>query len=61
MDNFYHIKSKYLADALAFLGFRYFIFENKLTTNIRSYGFVDNESFRCALSELTSLKNKYKQ
>lgn len=53
---YYAVKKKYLADALNFIGFKYY----KFTDNgITSYSFEDTEDFRSALTQLNNLKNKY--
>jgi len=53
----YEVKKKYLAEALSFLGFKYFkkgFGENTI------YTFENTEKFSKALHELTLLKNKIK-
>ena len=53
----YEVKKKYLAEALSFLGFKYFkkgFGENTI------YTFENTEKFSNALHELTLLKNKIK-
>lgn len=53
---YYEIRKRYLAEALSFLGFRYFKFTND--GNI-IYNFKDTESFRSALTQLNILKSTY--
>lgn len=57
--NLYHIKSKYIANALAVLGFKYYVFDNELSTKVKSYAFIDTELFRSAYADFMSLKSKY--
>jgi len=45
-----------MADALSYLGFRYFKFNDPEGI---SYSFEDNEKFREALNDLLGLKNKF--
>ena len=55
---FYEVKKRYLAEALSFLGFRYYkkgFGENTI------YSFKNTEKFSKALNELTILKNKFKE
>jgi len=53
---YFEIKKKYMADALSYLGFRYFKFNDPEGI---SYSFEDNEKFREALNDLLGLKNKF--
>ena len=53
----FNIKKKYLADALSYLGFRYYKFSNQKTI---LYSFEDNKIFREALNDLLNLKDKFK-
>jgi hypothetical protein len=55
---YYHVNKKYMAFALNFLGFRYYIFSNA-DGNI--YSFEDNEKFRMALTQLNQLRNKLRE
>lgn len=55
---YFEIKKKYLAEALAFLGFRYYKF---CTPECTMYSFVDTEEFRSALNELLKLKSIYRK
>lgn len=59
MENqkFYNVNKKYLADALSFLGFRYFKFIDK--DNKQVYSFIDTNNFRTALSKLLQLKQEF--
>ena len=55
--NYTTIEKKYLAEALSFLGFKYYKFgEGKETV----YSFEDTDKFRFALGELLELRNKIK-
>lgn len=51
----YEIKKLYLANALSYLGLRYW--KNGSGEDV-TYNFDDTEEFRLALTELTKLKNK---
>ena len=53
---YFEIRKKYMADALSYLGFRYFKFNDHEGI---SYSFEDNEKFREALNDLLGLKNKF--
>lgn len=55
MKKIYEIRKKYLAEALSFLGFRYYKqgFGDETT-----YTFENTEKFATALHELSELKNK---
>jgi len=53
----YEVKKKYLAEALSFLGFKYF---KKGFGEDTIYTFENTEKFSKALHELTLLKNKIK-
>ena len=48
------IRKKYLADALAFLGFRYYKYTNE---DGISYSFEDTENLKYAIDSLMSLKS----
>jgi len=52
---YYDVRKKYLADALSYLGFKYFKDGFKENT---IYSFEDTELFRTAMTELNNLKNK---
>jgi hypothetical protein len=52
----YEVRKKYLAEALSYLGFRYYKFDEPEYT---SYSFDDTEQFREALKDMLRLKNKY--
>ena len=55
---YFEIRKKYLAEALAFLGFKYYKFN---TPEYTLYSFVDTEEFREALNDLLRLKNTYRK
>lgn len=56
MENKYcNINKKYLADALAFLGFRYFKFQNEGKT---VFSFEDTVRFRVALTKVLALRDE---
>jgi len=55
---YFEIRKKYLAEALAFLGFKYYKFN---TPEYTLYSFVDTEDFRKALNDLLRLKNIYRK
>ena len=58
MDNkFTQINKKYLAEALSFLGFRYFKFVNDQGQQV--YSFENTEKFKSALSKLLKLKKEF--
>ena len=50
------IYKRYLAEALSFLGFRYYKYNDDKGTG---YSFVKSDKFINALNELLELKNKY--
>jgi len=57
------IHKKYLAEALSFLGFRYYKFneiDNNSRKEIIKYSFVETPAFNNAVNDLLSLKEKYK-
>lgn len=56
--NYYEIRKKYLAEAMAFLGFKYF--KNGFGQETK-YKFEDTEEFRKALTGLMELKEKVGQ
>lgn len=51
------IEKRYLANALSFLGFKYYKFGDGKETK---YSFEETEKFKFALHELLELKNKLK-
>jgi len=53
---YYEINKKYLADALSYLGMRYYKFNKEDGTVV--YSFENTIDFNIALNELTKLKNK---
>jgi len=53
------IYKKYLAEALSFLGFRYYKFHDELNPKVIKYSFIESESFNNAVNDLLALKNKY--
>ena len=53
---YFEIKKKYLAEGLAFLGFKYYKF---CTPEYTLYSFVDTPEFRSALNEMLKLKSIY--
>ncbi|SMC19408.1 hypothetical protein SAMN02745134_00822 [Clostridium acidisoli DSM 12555] len=54
MENeYYEIKKKYLAFALSFLGFRYFVFND---ADGDKYSFENTEKFQLALDGLLKLR-----
>ena len=55
-NKYYEIKKRYLAEALSFLGMRYFKYNKEDGTII--YSFENTDDFNIALNELTKLKNK---
>ncbi|MBN7771837.1 hypothetical protein [Clostridium aminobutyricum] len=54
MNKFYNINKKYLAEALSFLGFRYYKYINDEGKQV--YSFEDSNEFQEALSGLFALK-----
>ena len=58
-NKYYEIRKKYLAEALSFLGMRYFKFNKEDGAVI--YSFENTENFNIALNELTKLKNRLAQ
>lgn len=54
---YYNIEKKYLADALSFLGFKYYKFTGITGNTI--FGFEDTPNFRNAMNGLFSLKNQF--
>lgn len=57
MENKYTIiDKKYLADALSFLGLRYFIFNKEDGRKV--YSFEDNEKFHYTLAKILDLKKE---
>jgi hypothetical protein len=55
----YITTNKYLANALSFIGFRYYIFNNADTTNIKSYSFRDSKELYLAMGEIMKVRSKY--
>lgn len=57
MDNkiYCNINKRYLAEALSFLGFKYFKFQNEGKT---VYSFEDNDKFRIALTKILELRKE---
>ena len=55
MDKYFEVKNKYLAEGLAFLGFRYMKFSkgNKVV-----YSFEDTTEIKSVMNELIEMKNK---
>lgn len=53
------IHKKYLADALSFLGFRYYKFYDNHNPKIIKYSFIETEKFNNALNDILALKEKY--
>ena len=55
------IHKKYLAEALSFLGFRYYKFNeyNQDNNQVVKYSFVETPEFNDAVNELLILKQKY--
>jgi hypothetical protein len=58
---YYMTENKYLSQSLSFLGFRYWIFENAETTNVKTYGFIDSKDLQLCLGELMQIRKKYNQ
>jgi len=57
MKKLYEVRKKYLAEALSYLGFRYY--KNGFGEET-TYTFENTEKFSIALHELNQLKNKLK-
>jgi hypothetical protein len=57
------IHKKYLAEALSFLGFNYYKFNelNDIGKQIVKYSFVETPDFNDAVDNLLALKLKYKK
>ncbi|AJA48652.1 hypothetical protein CPAST_c25830 [Clostridium pasteurianum DSM 525 = ATCC 6013] len=55
---YYHVNKKYMADALNFLGCKFYKFTNDDGT---VYSFEDNEKFRIALTGLNQLRNQLRK
>jgi len=53
----YTTNNKYLADAMNFLGFRYYILNNN--DGSKTYSFVNSIEFNLAMGELMITKKKY--
>jgi hypothetical protein len=55
------IHKKYLAEALSFLGFKYYKFNefNQDNKQIIKYSFIETEEFNDAVSDLLMLKQKF--
>jgi|GEM_PF-1922735 len=53
---YYKVSKRYLAEALGYIGFRYYKFndDGKIV-----YSFEDNENFQSALKQLIDLRQKY--
>ncbi|ENK1242990.1 hypothetical protein AB2063_001118 [Clostridium botulinum] len=56
-NKYFEVKNKYLAEGLAFLGFKYFKFNNKETNKI-IYSFEDTEIIQDAIKHLLKLKKE---
>lgn len=56
-EKYYNVNKKYFADALAFLGFKYYKFDKADGT--KAYSFEDTKEFQTAMRELSNLKKKY--
>lgn len=56
--SYFEIRKKYLAQALSFLGFKYYMFTSKEGYTL--YSFAETDKFKSALDELLLLKDKYK-
>lgn len=54
---YFEVRKKYLAEALSYIGFKYY----KFTSNegYVLYSFLDIPEFKNALTDLLSLKDKY--
>lgn len=59
--NYRVIHKKYLAEALSFLGFRYYKFNeyDRDNNKIIKYSFVETPEFNDAVNQLLTLKQKY--
>lgn len=57
-QKYFEVKNKYLAEALAFFGFKYLKFDDGLT-NKKIYSFQDSEEIRRLMSKLISMKKEY--
>ncbi len=59
--NYRVIHKKYLAEALSFLGFKYYKFNefNGIGKQIVKYSFVETPDFNDAVDNLLTLKQKY--
>lgn len=59
--NYRVIHKKYLAEALSFLGFRYYKFNecDQNNNQVIKYSFVETQEFNNAVNELLILKQKY--
>lgn len=53
------IYKKYLAEALSFLGFRYYKFYDESNPKIIKYSFIESDEFNNAVNDILALKNKY--
>lgn len=53
---YFEIRKKYLAEALSYLGFKYYKFTN---ADYTMYSFEDTDNFKLALNDLLRLKDKY--
>lgn len=59
-DNKYsNINNEYFAKSLAFIGFKYFKFQDEDGKTI--YTFENTETFKEALAKLVKLKNEYRK
>jgi hypothetical protein len=56
MNQYFSINQKSMADALVFLGFNYYKFDDKQYGKI--YSFVNSEKLQQSIHELNKLKNK---
>lgn len=56
---YFIVRKKYLADALSFLGFKYYKFTN--SDGSIYYSFENSGRFNDAMTELLSLQNKFNQ
>jgi len=60
--NYRVIHKKYLAEALSFLGFKYYKFNefnNNTNKEIIKYSFIETPDFNDAVDNLLTLKQKY--
>lgn len=59
--NYRVIHKKYLAEALSFLGFKYYKFNefNDIGKQIVKYSFIETPDFNDAVDNLLALKQKY--